>query len=261
MNNFFFNRIITRCIYTVIITVLLLILLNQNVFAQSSKKTSKILEAACLYKPNTTFLFEAVYDSSGTIQTEYIVMSIFPAVYAGEIVILYTYYKNIPEIVNGDSIVNVEDQIEKMGEETLLIDHKKYIKLHPPRGGKYILSEYFPFPSMKLPVKAGEKSKYGFLTTHIPVPTTHKFLWLKYKMKNFSAIPYQYKDSLIEIYEKKGTVVSYIGENTASYLFNEDLGFVKWRLSTSYNVSLEFTLIDTYPFLLRNYKQHTLHIK
>jgi len=243
----------------IIVAVMFLILLNQNVFAQSSKKTSKILEAACLYKPNTTFLFEAVYDSSGTIQTEYIVMSILPAVYAGEIVILYDYYKDIPKIINGDSIVNVEDKIGKWVEETILIDNKKYIQLHPPRSGKYYdVSESYPFPNMKLPVKAGGKSKRGSVMRD---QTTHKSIWRMYKMQNSSAIQYQYKDSLIEVYEKKGTATSRIGENTATYLFNEKLGFVKWTLVENNNVSLEFTLIDTYPFLLRNYKQHSIRIK
>ena len=73
-------------------------------------------------------------------------------------------------------------------------------------------------------------------------------------MQNSSAFQYQYKDNLIEVYEKKGTSISHIGEYTASYIFNENLGFVKWRLSTNNNVSLEFTLMDTYPFLLKDNK-------
>jgi len=70
-------------------------------------------------------------------------------------------------------------------------------------------------------------------------------------MQNSSKFQYQYKDSLIDVYEKKGKTISHLGEYTAYYLFNETLGFVKWHISTSNNLSLEFTLIDTYPFLLK----------
>jgi hypothetical protein len=238
----------------VAVTVLFLILMNQNVFAQSSRKTSKILNAACIYKPNTTFLFKAVYDSLGSIKTEYILMRILPDIYAGEIIILYNYYNDVPEIFNGDSIVNVENTIWKRPEETIITDNKKYIQLHPPRSGKYYLSQYFPFPNIKLPVKEGKKSKWGIVGNNNPL-TTRKFSFLKYKMQNSPKFQYQYKDSLIEVYEKKGKAISRIGEHAASYLFNEELGFVKWRISSSNNVSLEFTLIDTYPFLLKNHIQ------
>jgi hypothetical protein len=248
----------------VTVTVIFLILSNQNIFAQSGKKTAKILDGACIYKPNTSFLFTAVYDSSGSVKTEYIILRILPEVDFGEIAILYDYYKSIPEIVNRDSIVNVEDKIRSGTEGTRLTDNKKYIDIHPPRSGKYWLSEYFPFPHIKLPIKEGKKSKASFLcridTETIQTlcindtVTTRKFLYLKYKMQNSSAFQYQYKDSLIEVYEKKGTAISHIGEYTASYIFNENLGFVKWRLSTNNNVSLEFTLMDTYPFLLKDNK-------
>ena len=238
-----------RYVYMVSAIAMLLILPDQNIFAQSSRKSSKILDAACIYKPNTSFLFKAVYDSCGIVQTEeYILMRILPEILAGEILILYDYYKNIPKIVDGDSIVNVEDKIWMRSEETILYDHKKGVQLHPPRAGKYYLSQYFPFPNIKLPIKAGKKSKWA-LTYH---PDTYKFLWHKYEMRNSPKFQYQYKDSLIEVYEKKGTATSYIGEYTASYLFNEEFGFVKWHLLTSNNVSLEFTLIDIYPVLLKN---------
>ncbi|MCL2510820.1 MAG: hypothetical protein FWF09_02080 [Bacteroidales bacterium] len=247
------NRLISmRYVCMVSVIAMFLLLPNQNIFAQSSRKSSKILDAACIYKPNTSFLFKAVYDSCGIVQTEeYILMRILPEIYAGEILILYDYYKNIPRIVDGDSIVNVEDKIWMPSEETILYDHKKGVQLHPPRAGKYYLSQYFPFPKIKLPVKEGRESKL-ILFNH---PDTYKFLWHKYKMRNYPKFQFQYKDNLIDVYEKKGTATSYIGEYTASYLFNEDLGFVKWHLSTGNNVSLEFILIDTYPFLLKNNTQ------
>jgi hypothetical protein len=191
-------------------------------------------------------------------------MRILPDIYAGEIIILYEYYKNIPKIVNGDSIVNVEDKMPGKipGEPTILIDNKKYIQLHPPRWRQYHLSQYFPFPNIKLPVKEGRKSKNGFFGRIGPSTirtlciddtiATRKFLWLKYKMQNSPKFQYQYKDNLIDVYEKKGMAFSHTGEYTASYLFNEELGFVKWRISSSNNVSLEFTLIDIYPFLLKS---------
>ena len=247
----------THRIYTIVI-VIFLILLNQNVFAQSSKRTTKILDAACIYKPNTTFLFTAVYDSAGTVQKEYMLMSILPDVYAGEIVILYSYYKNIPKI-DGDSVVNIEDRIGI--EETIMIDNKKYIELHPPRSGKYyFLSQNSPFPYMKLPVKEWEKSKRGSFTLKSSL-NNGKSLWMKHKMQNSSKFQYQYKDSLIEVYEKRGKANSRIGEYSASYLFNEKLGFVKWTLVASNNISQEFTLIDTFPFLLKNYQKHKVRIK
>jgi hypothetical protein len=250
--------------YMVTVTVILLILSNQNIFAKRSKKTAKILDGACIYKPNTSFLFTAVYDSSGSVKTEYMLMRIIPEINAGEIILLYDYYKDIPKIVNGDSIANVEDKIYR--EETILYDNKKELQLHPPRSRHYyFLSQISPFPRMKLPVKEGGKSKWGVVGKNF----TGKLLLL-YKMQNSSAFKYQYKDSLIENYEKKGTAISPTREYTASYIFNKDLGFVKWRLSTSDNISSEFTLIDTYPFLLKDdvqtdpytsfkkiYKQHS----
>ena len=260
--HFFSKFIKTRYMCVVAATVILLILSSQNIFAQSGKKSEKILNAARIYKPNTTFLYKAVYDSSGSVQTAYVLMRILPEVDYGEIAILYDYYKNIPE-VNGDSIVNVEDKIPEMGPEgTRLTDNKKYIDIHPPRWGKYYLSQYFPFPHIKLPVKEGKKSKGGIFSPMNAGTkrtlcindsiTTRKHLWLKYNMRNSVKFQYQYKDNLIDVYEKKGKAISHTGEYTASYLFNENLGFVKWNLSSSNNVSLEFTLLDTYPFLLKN---------
>ena len=261
MNNLLNRLVAMRYLCMVFIMVIFLIIPNQNIFSQNSKKSSKILNGACIYKPNTSFIFKAVYDSLGTVQTEYIILRILPEVDFGEIAILYDYYKSIPEIVNRDSIVNVEDKIWGT-EGTRLTDNKKNIDIHPPRNGKYWLSEYFPFPHIKLPIKEGKKSKASFLcridTETIQTLcindtiTTRKFLYLKYNMRNSSKFQYQYKGSQIEVCEKKGKALSHTGEYTAGYIFNENLGFVKWCISSNNNVSLEFTLLETYPFLIKN---------
>jgi len=63
MNNLLNRLISMRYVYMVSAIAMLLILPNQNIFAQSSRKSSKILDVACIYKPNTSFLFKAVYST------------------------------------------------------------------------------------------------------------------------------------------------------------------------------------------------------
>jgi hypothetical protein len=244
-----------RKLFLFFVLITFLSLFNKLICAEGNKKSYKILDAASIYKPNTTFVFKAVYDSCSIDKTQYIVMRVLPKIEYKEMVILYDYYDNIPKIVR-DSIEQKNDY--PFLEKTLLFDNKKCIQIHPPRAERYYLGQYFPFPRIKLPVKVDRKSSWAYGCFNDPI-TTRKFLWMKYSMKVLPKSQYEYKDEIIEVYETKGKSVSHMGEYTASFLFNEKFGFVKWTIVANNNTSIEFTLIDTYPYLLKGHTQFSVN--
>jgi len=60
---------------------------------------------------------------------------------------------------------------------------------------------------------------------------------------------------------KAGCQIVLFNSNYFNNTIYEKLGFVKWTLVASNNISQEFTLIDTFPFLLKNYQKHKVRIK
>ena len=217
--------------------IISILLLSVSVCSAQKKRDRDII-----YKPNKVFVFHAKYDSAGTVTENYIVMRILQKEdIDNQLAITYDYYDEKPERETMDSLSSY--RLAGFLESTTVLDWGNSVWVHPPRSRYHQLAQYFPFPEISFPVKIGKRYKRGFLSPNDPL--CHCTLWLKFHMLINLSTQHLYQNRLIEVYRIDGYADSKHGFFAVRYLFNEELGFVKWVYRRD-NISLELNLIDQF---------------
>ena len=217
----------------IIITILFL---SVSVCCAQKKRDRDII-----YKPNKVFVFHAKYDSAGTVTENYIVMRILDKKVDNQLVIIYDYYDEKPE---RDTIYPLSSsRFARISETALILEDNKSIQLYPPRSRYHQLRSCFPFPEISFPIKIGKKYTINYISFNNPL--CHCKLNLDFRMRISADTQYLYQDRLIDVYRISGYANSKYGNFDVLYLFNEELGFVKW-VYKRVNISLELNLIEQF---------------
>jgi hypothetical protein len=217
----------------IIITILLL---SVSVCCAQKKRDRDFI-----YKPNKVFVFHAKYDSAGTVTENYIVMRILDKKVDNQLAITYDYYDEKPVRETMDSLSSC--RLTGFLETTTVLERNKSIWLHPPRSRYHQLAQYFPFPEISFPVRVGKKYTSPYISFNDPL--CHCTLGLNFHMQISSYTQYLYQNRLIGAYRINGYANSKHGYFSVLYLFNEELGFVKWVYRKD-NILLELNLIEQF---------------
>jgi hypothetical protein len=197
-----------------------------------------------IYKAGKIFVYQAKYDSAGVIKINYVVMRILPQEMYRGLVITYDYYEEKPVKETMDSL---SSYVSRGFLETTTILEKKHKKkhtiwIHPPRSMYNCLTQYFPFPEISLPFRIRSYKSY-FISFNDPL--CHCTLILKYRMYH-SHTQHLYQNKLINVCNIFGSSSnSKHGYFKVDYLFDEQLGFVRWTYKMN-EISLELNLIDQF---------------
>jgi hypothetical protein len=201
-----------------------------------------------IYKPYKQFLFEVKYDSAGKTCCEYILMKVTDEFKSGGTRIGYFYFNEIPD-TNKMRVDFEYDDTSKRScfwiEYTQVLDNSKYIWLHPPRSLYNHFASYYPFPEVDIPVKVGKKYKSSILFLN-EVRLNGKIWRARFKIKTGGVEEYIYRGQRINIHRIEGQAKSKLGKQSFYYLFNEELGFVKWYYNLNNIETLELSLIGVY---------------
>jgi len=217
----------------------------QGIDAPLTPKKDIIIDANRIYAPGKTFIYKVAIDSVGKGgYEEYFAMTIYPEMYNRQNIITYEYFDEYPQRNEQDSILTKRKNEYK--EKTLLVEKTNLIWIHSPRSYYADLTQYIPFPEIKLPVKKGKTYKRSFVSINDPICNC-KILVMKYKMKiEKEKRQYIHDDKPIEVYVITGeSTNSKLGKYAVEYLYNEQLGFVSHKYVNS-TLSLTITLKEQY---------------